>query len=613
MKKKIIFCLLLTGVLVITNAQDKPIQNIENRTLTSLNGKWNYIIDPYENGYYNYRYQPFDETPGSESNPSAYFSDYHPKDKSELVEYNFDLTPTLLVPRSWNIQDEKLFYYEGTVWYRKLFDYQKKNQTNRVFVYFGAINYEADVYLNGKKFGKHIGGFTPFNYEITGLLKDKGNSIIVKVDNKRKREAVPTLNTDWFNYGGITRDVFLVEETPEFISDYQIQLKKSSNNEVEGFVQVNGAIAEQEIEVQIPEIKIIHKVKTDNKGFSKLNFKLPKYIPWSPENPKLYDVTLKINNNILKDKIGFRTIETKGTDILLNGKPIFLRGISIHEENGTRGDRAYSREDAVMILNRAKELNCNFVRLAHYPHNENMVRVAEEMGIMVWEEIPVYWTIQWDNPDTYQNAEKQLSDMICRDRNRASTIIWSMANETPLSNSRLAFLKKLTDHARSMDNTRLISAALEKHTKKDEELTMLVEDPFSEYVDVLSFNQYIGWYDGLPEKCTKVKWEININKPIIISEFGGDALFNLHGDKNERWTEEFQEELYVRNLEMLSKIKALRGMTPWILNDFRSPRRPLPNVQDGWNRKGLYSETGDKKKAFFILKSFYDTMEKTYK
>jgi beta-glucuronidase len=598
---------------MLISGQANLIQNVENRQITTLDGKWHYIIDPYENGYYNYRYQPHDESPNPDGVPQAYYSDYHPKDQTELVEYNFDLSPTLLVPRSWNIQDEKLFYYEGTIWYRTKFDYQKKNPDNRIFVHFGAINYQADVYLNGHKLGRHIGGFTPFNFEITGLIKEIDNSLVVKVDNKRKREAVPTVNTDWFNYGGITRDVNLIEETTEFIKDYQIQLKKSSTNEVSGFIQIDGSVLEQEVQIKIPELKVEQKVKTDSKGYAQISFKLVKYTPWSPENPKLYDVVLSLNNNNLKDRIGFRTIETKGTDILLNGKPIFLRGISIHEENGVRGDRAYSREDALMLLNRAKELNCNFVRLAHYPHNENMIRIAEEMGILVWEEIPVYWTIIWDNPETYQNAENQLTEIITRDRNRANIIIWSVANETPLSDSRLIFLKKLALRARQMDNTRLISAALEKHSLENDPLTLIIEDPFVEYVDVLSFNQYVGWYDGLPEKCTRVKWDIKINKPVIISEFGGDALQGLHGDKNARWTEEFQEELYIRNLEMLSKIQNLRGITPWILNDFRSPRRTLPNIQDGWNRKGLFSETGNKKKAFYVLKAFYDEIEKKYK
>jgi beta-glucuronidase len=607
------FVAILAASIVHCNAQTPQIQNIENRKTTTLNGKWNYIVDQYETGYYNYRYEPIDQTPDYENNTNAFFYD-KPAKESDLIEFSFEKSETLLVPRSWNIQNDKLFYYEGTIWYQKKFDYNKTNPANKVFVYFGAVNYQADVYLNGQKLGQHIGGFTPFNFEISSLLKEKDNSLVVKVDNKRRRDGVPTLNTDWFNYGGITRDVLLVETPSTFINQYGLQLQKGSMNKVKGFVNLSGEdFQNKTVTISIPELKFSRKFQTNTNGWTSVEFELKNLKLWSPESPKLYDVTISTDANEVKDRIGFRSIETRGNDILLNGKSIFLRGICIHEENGTRGDRAYSREDATMLLNRAKELNCNFVRLAHYPHNENMIRVAEEMGIMVWEEIPVYWTILWDNPETFENAQNQLFEVITRDRNRANVIIWSMANETPLSEPRYNFLSKLISFCRQMDSTRLISAALEKHAMPDNPLVLTVNDPMVQLVDVLSFNEYVGWYDGLPEKCQRVSWKIDINKPVIISEFGGDALQGLHGSKDQRWTEEFQEDLYIKSLDMLSKIPSLRGVNPWILNDFRSPRRTLPKIQDGWNRKGLFSETGDKKKAFYVLRNFYLKKQEEYK
>lgn len=586
------------------------IQNIDNRSTTSLNGKWNYLIDPYETGYYDYRYKPYDENP----NPSAgFFLDQEPKNKWDLIEYSFEKSPTLWVPGDWNSQDGKLLYYEGTIWYRKTFTYNKRNSANRVYVHFGAANYETDVYLNGKKLGKHIGGFTPFNYEITSLLNAEKNSLVVKVDNKRKRDGVPTLNTDWWNYGGITRDVRIVEEPETFITDYFIQLKKGSKTEIAGYIKLDGALKKQKVKIEIEEIKISAEVKTDENGVGIVSIPVKKLRLWSPENPKLYQVNIKSETDNISDKIGFRTIETQGTEILLNGKPIFLRGICIHEENAMRGGRAYSREDAEMLLLRAKELNCNFVRLAHYPHNENMVRLADEMGILVWEENPVYWTILWDNQSTFENARQQLTDLINRDKNRACVIFWSMANETPVSEVRTNFLKNLATRARELDNTRLISAALEVHTDPDAPLVKIVEDPFADYTDIVSFNQYIGWYDGLPDKCDKITWKIKYNKPVMISEFGADALQGLHGDSLTRWSEEYQEDLYKRTLAMLTKIPQFRGVSPWILFDFRSPRRLLPNIQDGWNRKGVIGQNGTKKKAFFILKNFYDLTEIKYR
>jgi beta-glucuronidase len=587
------------------------IQNYPARNPVSLNGKWHYIVDPYEMGYYDYRYIPYDQNPKPQDR--AYFTNTKPKDKSERIEYDFDKSPTLLVPRDWNSQSEKLFYYEGTIWYKTSFDHTKKQPGNRLFLYIGAANYQADIYLNGKKLGVHKGGFTPFNFEITGLVMEKDNFLIIKVDNKRKAEEVPTLNTDWWNYGGITRDVALVETPAVFIDDYFIQLAKSSTDQVGGFVHLNGnSVAGQVVELEIPALKLKRVFTVDDAGKATFSFKAEGLKLWSPEDPFRYQVNLVCGDDRLSDMIGFRSIGTRGADILLNGKPVFLRGISIHEENALRGGRACSREDARMLLNWAKELECNFVRLAHYPHNEHIIRLADEMGIMVWEEIPVYWTIQWTNPETFRNASNQLKEVISRDKNRAATIIWSMANETPVSAERLLFLKNLADTARHYDNTRLISAALEQHSVPGSEFTRTIDDPFSEHVDVISFNQYIGWYDGLPAKCAKIDWRIPFEKPVIISELGADALGGMHGDSLTRWSEEYQDYFYRENLAMVRKIPQLRGTTPWILVDFRSPRRALPVIQDGWNRKGLVSETGSKKIAFYTLRDFYREMIKQY-
>ena len=491
--------------------------------------------------------------------------------------------------------------------FKKSFNYLKTKSTNRVFVYFGAINYESHVYLNGEKLGTNIGGFTPFNFEITDLLKEKDNFLVVKVDNKRKKEGVPTLNTDWWNYGGITRSVELIETSSNFIQDYFIQLDPTDKNKIKGFVSLNGAeIANKKIQLSIPQLKINKELSTDENGTIQFEITNKKTNYWSPENPFLYDVVLKTQDEEIKDQIGFRSIKTKDRFILLNDEKIFLKGISIHEESPFRQGRGNTLEDAKQLLEWAKEMGCNFVRLAHYPHNEHMVRLADKMGILVWEENPVYWTISWENEQTYLNAKNQLSEVINRDKNRASVIIWSMANETPTSDARNAFLTKLTTFTRQKDPTRLISAALEQSDYQGNPLVRTIDDPFAEVVDILSFNQYIGWYDGGVEKCKTISWNIEYDKPVMISEFGAGAKFGLHGDRDTRWNEEYQEYLYEETIKMIDKIDQLKGVSPWILVDFRSPRRVLPEIQDGWNRKGLISEDGKKKKAFFVLKNYYN-------
>ena len=589
--KRILLTLLLLTPLA---ASAQPLINVDARQTTSLNGSWATIVDPFENGYYNYRYEP---------HSNGYFANQKPQSKRDLVEYDFDTSARLHVPGDWNTQRDDLFFYEGTVWYKHDFDYALP-PGRRLFVYFGAANYEARTYLNGEALGMHTGGFTPFSYEITDQVQPQDNAIIVKVDAKRRRDGVPTVNTDWWNYGGLTRRVLLVEVPETFIQDYFIQLDPEDPKQVAGWVQLDGPAAQQAVDIRIPEANITQQVTTNAEGRATFRFSA-NLTRWSPEEPVLYDVEVIAEADTVRDAIGFRHLDTRGTEVLLNGEPVYLRGISIHEEAPLRGGRAYSPEDARTLLTWAKELGCNYVRLAHYPHNEYMLREADRMGLMVWAEIPVYWTILWSNPDTYALAEQQLTEMITRDKNRASVVIWSVANETPRSDARLAFLKNLIDQARALDPTRLLSAATEL-TYEGPDIT--VDDPLSEYLDVIGANEYLGWYSGRPEDIPQVRWHSEFDKPLVISEFGGGALYGHHGEATTRWTEEYQAMLYRYQLDMLREVEFLRGMSPWILADFRSPRRHLPVIQDFWNRKGLISDQGFRKQAFYVLQAFYESI-----
>jgi beta-glucuronidase len=594
----IVVFLLLAGHLL---AGEPAILNPYPRRVVDLDGPWHIIVDPYLTGYYDYRHEPLDNNPHA---TSGYFLDRKATNKSELLEYNFDTSPELVVPRDWNSQDPKLFYYEGSVWYRRTFDLKKRDPADRVFVYFGGANYQVTVYLNGQKLGRHVGGFTPFQFEITDRVRPTGNSLVVLVDNQRALEAVPTVNTDWWNYGGLTRDVMVLETPPGYIRDYFLQLKPGTPGVVAGYVQLDGAAAGP-VKVAIPELHVDAEFTADASGRAAVEFPLTGATLWTPENPRRYAVTVSAGADHISEQIGFRTIEARGTDILLNGRPVFLRGVSLHEENPLRGGRACTPEDDRLLLGWAKELGCNFVRLAHYPHNEAMARTADELGLLLWEEVPVYWTIQWENPATLANAQNQVTELIERDKNRASVIVWSMANETPVNPARTAFLTKQIELARRLDSTRLISAAMEVHGDPADANVRIIDDPLANLVDLVSFNEYVGWYSGRPDDCAKMKWVVPYAKPVVISEFGAGALQGFHADRLTRFSEEFQEDVYRQTLPMLAKIPQLRGMTPWILVDFRSPRRPLANIQDGWNRKGLIGDNGKKKKAFAILQEFY--------
>jgi len=582
----------------VSGQSDPPITNVRARQVTSLNGTWQVIVDPYETGYYDHLSRPLN---------AGYWTNRKAQDRTDRVEYDFDTSGHLLVPGDWNSQREALFFYEGTVWYKRDFDYELA-PGRRLFAYFGAANYQAEAWLNGERLGAHEGGFTPFNFEITDRVRESGNYIILKVDNKRWRDGVPATNTDWWNYGGLTRDVFLVDVPQTFIRDYFIQLDPDSPQHVAGWVQFDGPRARQRGRIRIPEAGVETTAETNADGYSAVRFEAD-LERWSPEDPKLYDIEVEAETDRLTDRIGFRTIATRGHDLLLNDEPIFLRGICIHEQAPQRDGRAFSEEDARTLLGWARELNANFVRLAHYPHNEYMTRLADEMGLLVWAEIPVYWTMDWENPATLQNARSQLTEVITRDKSRASVILWSMANETPFSQERLDFLVALTETARRLDPTRLLTSAL--FSGYADETTVIVDDPFGAYLDVVAVNEYIGWYDGLPEKADRLSWQMDYEKPLVMSEFGAGALQGYHGDPLTRWTEEYQASVYRHHVEMLKRIPFLRGTAPWILTDFRSPRRTLPGIQDYWNRKGLISDRGVKKQAFQVLREFYEGIEQS--
>lgn len=591
--------ILLGLFLVVTSifGQDVVISNTQNRDFTSLNGKWTYVLDPFQTGG---------------MGGMAVYKNYVPKDKSDRVEYGFVNGKTLWVPGSWNTQKPELTYFEGNIWYRRTFDKTDISADKRYFVHMGAANYKTTVTFNGKELGKHEGGFTPFAFEITDLIKEEGNYLIIGVDNTRAADHIPSKVSDWFNHGGITRDVKLIEVPTTFINNYFLSLDTSTLNQrtkrIAGKLELDGNERPRTARILIPELNLSHEFEVKAAGATEFAINAKGLELWSPNDPKLYEVSLIAGKDTISDQIGFRTIETRGKEIVLNGKPIFLKGICLHDENPLRKDRANSMEDAELVLGWAQELGCNFLRLAHYPHQENIVRLADKMGILLWEELPLYWGIQWDNPEVLNKAKKQYTEMINRDFNRASSIIWSIANETAPIQDRNAFLGDLADYIRTIDHTRLLSAAI----KKDQELdghpdsVYTYNDSLIEKLDIISINEYLGWYGGAPEETRKKSFEFGFEKPVIVSEFGGGALQGFYADKRTRWSEEFQEYLYQESLAMFDKIDGLSGMAPWILVDFMSPLRQLPGVQDGWNRKGLISEKGRRKKAFFVLQEYYE-------
>jgi beta-glucuronidase len=635
------------------------IQNPSAREHLSLNGDWSVIVDPAKVG----SVSPFEGFP-----PVAFQSAKPWADDLVLQEWAFDPSVTLRVPGDWNTQSERLFFYEGDVWYARPFDVSPKTD-ERMFIHFGAVNYRADVYLNGAPLGFHEGGFTPFAFEITDKAKPGANMLVVRVRNELGRSTLPTEHTDWLNYGGITRDVVLMKTPKAFVRDYFVRLLDHRTREVAAEVHVDGAPAGTRVRVRLPQLGEAASAVTDGEGRARLRWRTRAAL-WSPQSPNLHRVEVSVGADVVTDRIGFRTVSVRGSEVLLNGAPIFFRGVSAHEESVRRPGRAHGRDDARATLALVKQLNGNFIRLAHYPHDEATSRLADEMGILVWAEQPIYWGIAWNEAATLQSAKAQTRAMVERDRNRASIVLWSIANETPKTDDRLRFLSEAASVVRAADDTRLLTAALfgdpfayvrslaltiaarlaieeatpaeqkeklrafiaevDKAAPDEARLAALaaatpnivVDDPLGELIDVIGFNQYLGWYYEAPiariipateaqvrrvslDLVPVTKIRASQPKPLIISEFGADAKAGVRGPPTQVFSEDFQADYYSRQLKMIAEIPNLVGVSPWVLKDFRAPRRTLPKLQDYWNRKGLVDETGKPKLAFDVLRQAY--------
>ncbi len=621
---------------------------IDNREYLSLNGQWKYIVDPMNNGL-----------------PETSFFGGFPENKTqkdgyELIEYNFDQADVINVPGAWNEQKDELFFYQGSIWLFKKFNFNiDPNKLNHLYI--GASNFSTKIFLNGERVGQFNSGYTAFNFDISDYLMDGENVLLVQINANLSENSVPTKKTDWWPYGGLVGDVLIVNTPKIFIENAYVQISDLQKKQLNFRAKLN-LNKNMNIKLIIDELNLQRSFTTNKNGEIDEFIKFKNIDLWSPENPKLYNVTVKIEGDEIVDQIGFREIKTKGKQIFLNGTPIKFKGISMHAEPIGEKGVAFSRAHFESLVTTSKELNINFIRAAHYPYTRHMAKVCDELGIMLWEEIPVYWNINWTNKQTKEDALNMLSNLVTRDWNRASVVVWSLGNETPFSKDRMTFMNDLKDRLGELDVSRLKSAAIlsgdaqtfsklisiiakaglekkdltakERYTFEEivnsvpvpvEKLLPFdinINDPLANELDLIAYNEYFGWYYtsffsaqiGIRESLLReIMFELmpsfiirsEFNKPIHISEFGAGAKHSFK-KTNQVWSEEYQAKVYLKQLEMLKSNPQVQGISPWILKDFRSMMRPLNNVQDFYNRKGLIDENGNKKQAFSVLSNFYD-------
>lgn len=546
---------------------------INGRPVVSLDGDWRLTLDLFDEGL-RQKWYGLDETPPSQWS--------HPRD------YEIEAGELVRVPSCWNLHKPEWTYFEGAAWYTRHVDWQRGPAGERVILSVGAANYAAMVFVNGRYIGGHCGGSTPFSLDVTDALENGRNRLQIMVENRRSPARVPMQHIDWFNYGGLYREISLMRLPAVFIREARAVLLPDGQ-EVRFSIELSEAL-DNTAQVSIPELGLSLSIPVhDGRGGVTLPFTGQ---CWSPDAPRLYDVQFACGTDQVNERIGFRTIETRGTDILLNGARILLKGVCVHEDDLALG-KVSTEEDVRRRFSHVKELGGNFLRLSHYPHHQHVARIADEMGLLLWAEIAVYWAIAFDNPDTYADAENQLRELIARDVNRASVILWGVGNENADTDARLSFMARLAQTARAADPTRLVGAACLINRE-----IFAIEDRLAEHLDVIGLNEYFGWYEPDFSGLDRLLANSSPDKPVIVSETGADALPGHRGAGRILFTEDWQAEFYRQQIRRLATTPYVAGIAAWLLYDFRTERRQT-GFQKGFNRKGLIAEDKTTRKLAF--------------
>ena len=562
-----------------------------------LCGQWGFYPDPYERSI---RQKWWEKT----RNPLQVFPCYD--EYTTLVE----------VPHSWNAQNIELKFYEGTCIYLKEFeilDHEKVKEQNEVWICFDGVNYHTKVYLNGHLVGTHDGGYSPFQLNITPHIAEK-NKLWVVVNNERKTNRVPALIYDWWNDGGIFRPVKVIYTPKTYIDNYFVTTQLNEDIvEITFKVDVAGNRDEKtaRYDINIEELDIKMEGIIPESGYICQMFRISKekITLWEPANPKLYNIEIHIDNDFIRDEVGFREIKTCGREIHLNGKPIFLKGINFHDEYNEYG-RVANNVIMDRFFEEFKELGINYIRMAHYPHAETFVRRADKEGIMLWAEIPVYWYVHWEQQGVYEVAEQMMLEMIDRDQNRASVIIWSVGNEMENKQYHADYLIKLVNATKKADATRLVSYACSWFQKADQGNGGKpgMPDWLYESFDIVSVNNYSGCNgNGKPEDMEEIINEYaKYGKPVLMSEFGAISKIGCTGE-NDVFSEDLHVQLFTKQITTVLSNKNIKGLSPWEFHDTRTPLYQL-HQSNMICRYGFLDENFNKKKVYGVLKKIYETI-----
>ena len=518
---------------------------------------------------------------------------------------------TVIIPSVWN-NELGMLTYEGLGWYEKKFS----TSGGTVCLEFGSVMTEATVWLDGVKIGTHYGAFSQFEFIVTDVAQGE-HTLAVRADNRLDEHSFPQRFTDWHNYGGIAREVFVHELKGIVVLRNRIvytlsdDFKTATLHAEMDLYNATAHACTSPLTVTVGE-NVIYKDTVSLGGYEKTSISTPcvkmDVDVWSVESPKLYDVCAATETDDVYDRVGFRRIEVCDNNILLNGKSIELRGVNRHEEHPEWGfafPAKLMKKDIDLML----DLGCNTVRGSHYPQERIFVDMLDERGLLFWSEIPMWG---------YGFNEKALCDPIIAERgirmheemthyyyNHPSIVIWGMHNEV---NTRLDctvdFTQKFYDHLRRDGGNRLITHAS----------ACPMEDRCMQFDDFICINMYNGWYGNDLAAWDKfaidferyMKEKDLYGKPVVMSEFGAAALAGFHSHFDSvRWSEEYQSDLLCYCIELFHRTDYMRGFYIWQFCNIRTSPSMDINRARYFNNKGILDEYRNPKAAYFKIRELY--------
>ena len=540
-----------------------------------LDGKWQFITDPHDVG-----------------KKEEWFKDFPAEARS------------CFVPSCWN-NELGLYHYEGAAWYGTVFHTESRN----LRLVCHAVNTEADVYLDGRHLGYHYGGFVPFGFTVTGLEPGE-HAVTIRVDNTHNNtDTIPLARVDWFHYGGIIRSVEVMELGDLWLSECRLDYAFTGEDRVK--LTVRTAVANLTDQPR----NAVCAVYLDGceaaclpilcaPGENALETEpivLENVMRWSPENPRLYAVRLAIDGDDLIDRIGFREIGTEKGKILLNGRPLFLKGINRHEDHPDWGF-AFPAKLMQKDIEIIRQMGCNTIRCSHYPNSELFLDLCDEYGMLLWEEIPM-WGFPEDvlqNPLVLERGLAFHRAMVARDRHHPSIIFWGLHNEIDTAcEAGYRVTEAFATAVRALDGSRLITYA------SDHDL----EDRCYALADVVCINRYFGWYQETylhwPTHLEMIKEKLSreglADHPLLISEFGAAGIKGDTGFESRKWSEQYQLELLEYVIDLFTRDTDVAGFYIWQYCDVRSAKEHDYNRARSFNNKGLVDEYRRPKLAYWAM------------